>query len=210
MSSSEHFPGEINPMPEKEAWGTLQRVITALGEAAESMEGNESLFNAELRRITSRLEIFRFDPEVTSLPDHRLGDAFLFVPANDQQEGLLAVESDQYGYKYVLQWRVLRSTEENTTTFWECALRSTAVEGTVMTFDQLTLPNEQVTPELAWDYLHHTIEAPGDVLSSLAPLRMAYVDADPGFILTEYYKDSESDELGLPTELIEHFFDQPE
>lgn len=208
MTPFESFSGQSEPSPEHDAWATLDRILVRLQVAGESMGENQPFYDEELRRIIARLEIFRHEPEAAILlHGTEQQNAHVFVPANQQAEGLLGIESDD-GVE--LKWRVILDPDNDSKVFWECSLVESERDGVLAALYQSLLSDEQATPELMNGYLRHEIEHPGDTSPYVVPQYMALVDADRGASISSYYDGEDLSHFIMPVSELGRLFYQPE
>lgn len=208
MTPFESFSGQSEPSPEHDAWATIDRILVRLQAAGESMGENQPFYDEELRRIIARLEIFRHEPGAAILlHGTEQQNAHVFVPANQQAEGLLAIESDEAAK---LKWRVLINLENDSKVFWECSLVESERDRTFVVLYQTLLSDEQATPELINSYLRHEVEHPGDTSPYVVPQYMALVDADRGASISSYYDGEDLSHFIMPVSELGRLFYQPE
>lgn len=208
MNSPEHTsPDRLNPLDKTEAEKLLLEITTAFRVGSEAAMGeNKPYFHEQLRRITSRMDVFDFAPK--TMPTDRAYDGrrvAVFLPAlgNNQQEGLLAAEEDEYADRE-LCWRVAR-TGARETLFWECTLSDWYVE-----LRQTFVDNADVTPEMIDRYFRFEDMHPDDKSLTFAPDDVARVTKNPGVALSYHDLREDITYPDVPLDIIKKAFQQIE
>jgi len=170
------------------------------------MDENKPYFDEQLRRITSRMEIFEFEPEARPWDqayDER--NSVIFLPANDQKEGVLAVEADEWA-DIELRWRIAREDKaKEATLLWECDLSDWYVE-----FRQSFVENATLTPEMIERYLRYDGRYPEDKPVFFAPVVVARLTREPGADLSYHSLGEDTEYPRVPSDTIKQVFEQPE
>ncbi len=211
-----HTPEQPNPSPGREAWAAIKTAIDDLRAANETadekesaMGENEPFFEEQLSRIVARLEIFKYLPRAEMpIPDYLPEDSQVFIPANDQPEGIhvrVASDSD----RRELSWRVVHEVE-NTTVFWECTLANSTQDGCFVALDQSAPPSELVDPDIIHQYLRFNLPYRGDVLSAMSPELTAIVTDLSGATVVEYGDQEDPEYPRMTVEEMRQMFYQPE